>query len=73
MATGVLFANMMSMPVDSMWHKTAVDGAVDFAMPAVEANSVLSVCLQLVQWRSQGGGRGAMAPPKLLVNVFFLQ
>ena len=25
------------------------------------------------QWRGQGGARGAMAPPKLLVNVFFLQ
>ena len=25
------------------------------------------------QWRSQGGARGAMAPPKLLLNVFFLQ
>ena len=28
---------------------------------------------QNTQWRSQGGARGAMAPPKLLVNVFFLQ
>ena len=26
--------------------------------------------LSCVQWRSQGGARGAMAPPKLLVNVF---
>ena len=25
------------------------------------------------QWRSQGGARGVMAPPKLLANVFFLQ
>ena len=48
MATAVLFANMMSMPVDSMWHDTATHDDVDFAMPAVEANTVLSVCLQLV-------------------------
>ena len=27
--------------------------------------------MSLVQWRSQGGARGAMAPPKLCVNVFF--
>ena len=27
--------------------------------------------LGALQWRSQGGARGAMAPPKLLLNVFF--
>ena len=32
------------------------------------------VCLRAcAQWRSQGGARGAMPPPQLLVNVFFLQ